>query len=180
MELGATVCTPKSPQCSECPVSRWCKAHKLGIAAEVPEGRRKRATVKVTLAAAVLLDPQGQTLLLRQTGDDGVLFSHLWQFPAVETPGPASTELARYLLKKFAITMNGSVTPLKTARHVVTFRNIQIKPFLICVERLPHFEGARTTRLNRLSDLPISNLTRKIAAAALAAVAKSLSSVDGN
>jgi len=170
MELGATVCTPKSPRCEECPASRWCKARQLGIAAELPEARRKRATVKVTLAAAVLLDPQGQTLLLRQTGDDGVLFSHLWQFPAVEISGPASTELAPYLLKKFAITAKGRITPLETARHAVTFRNIQIRPFLICVARLPHFEGARAAHLNRLSDLPISNLTRKIADAALAPV----------
>ena len=26
MELGATVCTPKTPQCGKCPVSRHCGA----------------------------------------------------------------------------------------------------------------------------------------------------------
>ena len=26
MELGATVCTPKSPLCGECPVASWCEA----------------------------------------------------------------------------------------------------------------------------------------------------------
>ncbi len=26
MELGATVCTPKNPKCSECPVAKFCKA----------------------------------------------------------------------------------------------------------------------------------------------------------
>src|SRR6266849_8168411 len=54
MELGATLCTPKSPRCEDCPASKWCRARKLGIAAEIPEARRKRATVEITLAAAVL------------------------------------------------------------------------------------------------------------------------------
>jgi len=28
MELGATVCTPKQPLCSKCPVSEYCYAFK--------------------------------------------------------------------------------------------------------------------------------------------------------
>jgi len=167
MELGATLCTPKSPRCGECPVSGWCEAQKLGIAAELPEARRKKETVKVTLAAAVLMDPQGQTLLLRQKGSEGTLFSHLWQFPAVESTGAAATDLARYLQKNFAIAAKRAATPLQTARHAVTFRNIHIRPYLMRVERLPNIEGALVTELSRLGDLPISNLTRKIAQAAL-------------
>ena len=27
MELGATICTPKSPQCTKCPVQKICKAY---------------------------------------------------------------------------------------------------------------------------------------------------------
>ncbi len=42
MELGATVCTPKSPRCGECPVSKWCSARKLGIAHRIPAPRKKR------------------------------------------------------------------------------------------------------------------------------------------
>ena len=40
MELGAMVCTPKSPHCGECPVARWCQARKLGIAEQLPESER--------------------------------------------------------------------------------------------------------------------------------------------
>jgi A/G-specific adenine glycosylase len=32
MELGATLCTPKSPQCLLCPVAQFCEGRKLGIA----------------------------------------------------------------------------------------------------------------------------------------------------
>src|SRR6266849_9534332 len=64
MELGATLCSPKSPQCLLCPVAQFCEGCRLGIAESLPEKRKKRATVEVTLAAAVFADGKGQTLLL--------------------------------------------------------------------------------------------------------------------
>ena len=71
MELGATVCTPKSPKCGECPIATWCRARKLGIAEQLPEARKKRTTVQVTIAAAVLIDPKGRTLLVRHRDNEG-------------------------------------------------------------------------------------------------------------
>jgi A/G-specific adenine glycosylase len=168
MELGATVCTPKSPRCEECPVSHWCRGRRLGIAAELPDAPRKRATVTVTLAAAVLVDPGGKTLLLNQKDSGGDLFSHMWQFPAVETSHATAIELAGYLHEKFAFTATPTLKPLKPARHAVTYRDIRVFPFLVRVARLPRLAGARAVQLRGLGDLPISSLTRKIAAAAVA------------
>jgi A/G-specific adenine glycosylase len=167
MELGATVCTPKSPRCEECPVAKWCRARKLGIADQLPAKRIKRATQQVTLAAAVILDSGGRTLLVRQNNGDGALFSRMWQFPALETTGNAAAELTRYLHTNFEFAIDGNFTPLKTSRHFVTFRNIRLEPFMIRVARLPRIKGARTTTLGRLGNLPISNATRKIVLAAL-------------
>jgi len=173
MELGATVCTPKSPRCAECPVEKWCRARKLGIAEKLPSARKKRATVDVTLAAAVLLDPRGRTLLVRQLECDGALFARLWQFPALETTGTdALAALAGHLHEKFGVAMRGGLTPLGTARHAVTFRNIRLEPYLIRVARLPRVEGARIAALTQIRRLPISNATQKIASAAAAHVAR--------
>ena len=36
MDLGATVCSPTSPQCSLCPVQEHCQAHRDGIASTLP------------------------------------------------------------------------------------------------------------------------------------------------
>ena len=36
MDLGATVCTPRSPRCVICPLMANCKARKLGLAEELP------------------------------------------------------------------------------------------------------------------------------------------------
>jgi len=167
MELGATVCTPKSPQCTKCPVEHWCRARKLGIAEKLPSARKKRATVDVTLAAAVLVDPHGRTLLVRQLNGDGALFSRMWQFPALEITGTdARAAIAEHLRENFSVATNGDLTPLATARHAVTYRDVLLEPYLVRVARLPRVEGARIVALRQIRRLPISNATQKIADAA--------------
>src|SRR4029077_13709514 len=171
MELGATVCTPKSPRCEECPVEKWGRRRKLGIEEELPSARKKRAAVDVTLAAAVLLDPRGRTLLVRQLDGDGALFSRMWQFPALETTGThAPAALAGHLREKFGVARKDSLTPLATARHAVTFRNIRLEPYLIRVARLPSVTGARIVALGQIRRIPISNATQKIADAATSSI----------
>jgi A/G-specific adenine glycosylase len=171
MELGATVCTPNSPRCGECPVENWCRARKLGIAESLPSARKKRATLELTLAAAVLLDPRGRTLLVRRLDGDGALFSHMWQFPALEINGAdTGAALTGHLREKFGVVTKGNLTPLATARHTVTFRNIRLEPYLVRVARLPRVMGTRRIALGQIRRLPISNATQKIASAAIARV----------
>jgi A/G-specific adenine glycosylase len=168
MELGATVCTPRAPQCAVCPVARWCRAQALGLALRLPATRRKPKPVRLTLSAAILLDPRGHTLLLRQKSDHSGLFSNLWQFPAVKAARAAHENLSLYLQSAFGIT--AALEPLQPARHTVTFRRILLAPFLARVPKLPKLDGVRMPRLAEIDRLPISSATKKIAAAALAAL----------
>lgn len=179
MELGATVCTPGAPRCAACPVSRWCRAHALGIALRLPASRRKPKPVRVALSVAVLLDPRGRTLLLRKKNPQGGLFSSLWQFPAIQSARPAPAKLARHLQSTFGI--RARLEALPPARHTVTFRRILLASFLVRVSKLPapkppatvFSAGARRTpRLAEIEGLPISGATKKIAAAALAVLTR--------
>jgi A/G-specific adenine glycosylase len=168
MELGATVCVPRTPQCSACPVRRWCRARTLGLAHLLPAERRKKRNVKLTVGAIVLLDPRGRTLLMRHGNSDGALFSNLWQFPALEATSGHGNILAERL-KKYVRT-NAVAEPLPIARHAVTFRDIRLAPFLVRVRKLPATEGALTPLLADLPRLAVSNATRKVAEAALRAL----------
>jgi len=49
MELGATICTPKSPSCAGCPVRGCCEAYRLKAVAELPEKVERAAATRVTL-----------------------------------------------------------------------------------------------------------------------------------
>ncbi len=169
MELGATVCTPQSPNCRACPLRGSCRAYALGLQEKLPAKRVKPATVKMEIAAAVLVDNQGRTLLVKEPGGhDHVLFSRMWQFPAVEVAadGDARAEMTKHLDRWHKIQVP-SLRPLSSAGHTVTFRRITLVPFLAHVENLPRLADARAIPLDRLDRAAVSSATRKIAAAAL-------------
>jgi A/G-specific adenine glycosylase len=182
MELGATLCTPKLPQCLLCPVAQFCEGRKLGIAESLPEKRRKRATVEVTLAAAVFVDGKGQTLLLpppkntkEKASADHVptLVSRMWHFPTLAVTGEPAGNLAASLRKIVPGVQNREwqIVPAGKVRHAVTYRAIALFPFLIGVKKLPRVHGAKQVPLSDISSVPISNLTRKVARAAVEAQA---------
>jgi A/G-specific adenine glycosylase len=185
MELGATLCTPRSPQCLLCPVMRFCKARKLGLADSLPARRKKRATENVVLAAAVLLDPRGRTLLLppptlskakATNGQVSALVSKLWHFPTVAVQIDAAAELRTHLHDVLPASLTKQelrLEPLPTARHAVTYRAITLRPFRVSVAPLPRVAGAKIISLADVaspSAHAVSNLTRKAARAALAGV----------
>jgi A/G-specific adenine glycosylase len=177
MELGATVCTPKSPQCLLCPVAQFCEGRKLGIAEDLPEKRKKRDTVQITLAVAVFADKNGRTLLLPPPPDKNearladfipTIVSRLWHFPTVSVNGDPAAKL-RAFLKRFLPrerTVKWKLARAAKVRHAVTYRNITIFPFRINLKKLPPIRGAKTVPLKDLSVLPVSNLTRKVAQSA--------------
>lgn len=68
MELGATVCLPKNPDCAACPWSAPCRALAAGRAAAVPLPPRKRATVDRELHCLLLGDADAVHLERRVEG----------------------------------------------------------------------------------------------------------------
>lgn len=168
MELGEMICTPHHPRCDACPAASICRARSLRLAAKIPAARRKRASVSVKIAAGILLDPRGHTVLLRDPGvHDAVLFSRMWQFPAVEVRSEPRVELEKHLREILRLDSAPlRLEELPTARHGVTFRNIMLLPFLVRAAELPRLERTRVVALHRIARLPVSSATLKIAAAA--------------
>ena len=182
MELGAMVCTPRTPQCLLCPVTEFCRARQLGLAESIPEKRKLREKIQITLASAVLVDADGRTLLLpppqaaheHTTRDEvAALLSKMWHFPTVSVQKNPVAEL-RTFLKELSFTTpkrNAQhLEPLPRLRHAVTYRDIVLLPFRVLVTKLPRIHAAKRIllpELASLSSLAVSNLTRKVARAAL-------------
>jgi hypothetical protein len=72
-------------------------------------------------------------------------------------------------IAQFLPAKNGALRlePLAKVRHAVTYRNVTVLPFQITVKKIPRTRGAKNIPLKDFSTLPVSNLTRKIARAAL-------------
>ena len=78
MDLGATVCTPRTPDCPGCPLVEICQSHALGVEEQRPALIRRAETPHYTVTAAVIR--RGEELLIAQRPLDGLL-GGLWEFP---------------------------------------------------------------------------------------------------
>ena len=71
MDLGASLCSPKSPQCSLCPWSQWCAAHAAGEETHYPK-KVKRTPTPIRYGYAYVLRC-GDEVLVEKRPDTGLL-----------------------------------------------------------------------------------------------------------
>ena len=79
MELGATVCVPRSPRCGECPVARFCDARATGRETELPVKLKKNASRDVPLDLALLRNGSEFFLIERAAGERRL--AGFWELP---------------------------------------------------------------------------------------------------
>lgn len=87
MDLGATICTPRSPACAICPLRERCAAAAAGLQGELPRRQAKRQDRMRHGTAYVITDEAGR-LLLRTRPPKGLLGG------MVELPGTDWTPVA--------------------------------------------------------------------------------------
>ena len=91
MDLGATVCTPRSPDCGRCPLAADCAASRAGIARELPRRAAKAARPTRYGTAFWAVRPDG-AVLLRRRAESGLL-GGMMEIPSTdwteEPPGNA-------------------------------------------------------------------------------------------
>ena len=68
MDLGATVCTPRSPRCLLCPLVAHCRAHRAGEAARYPVKAARKARPE-RRGEAFWIERNGRVWLVRRLGE---------------------------------------------------------------------------------------------------------------
>lgn len=89
MDLGATVCTPRSPDCAACPVQGFCHAQALGIAAQLPAKAPKAAKPQRHGLAYIARRSDGALLL--ETRPPRGLLGGMPGWPGTDWPDAAQT-----------------------------------------------------------------------------------------
>jgi A/G-specific adenine glycosylase len=82
MELGATVCLPRSPQCLLCPVRDLCRAHALGQEESFPVKAKSTPTTRLSREVWVIL--RDGHVLFWQRPDTDRLMPGFWELPERE------------------------------------------------------------------------------------------------
>jgi A/G-specific adenine glycosylase len=81
MELGATICTPRNPICTACPIRRSCVARRDDIIEQLPAGKSRPKTTVRHMQAFIVRNRNRYLAVQRpQNGING----GLWEFPCLE------------------------------------------------------------------------------------------------
>jgi A/G-specific adenine glycosylase len=149
MELGATICTPKKPDCRRCPVRKHCRARIREDQAAFPPKKKRKEWKKVDERVVCLRSPEGQ-VLLRLRGE-GEWRAGLWDLPE-SIPGTSSA-----WQKVGESQTRHIVTNHKVSRTTEVYRPAQSR--VSESQRLP--EGFRWVSPGEMTDIPMGNAAKK-------------------
>lgn len=113
MELGATVCSFRSPRCLVCPVQSQCVAARTGKQLEIPPVKKRPETVRIQLFA-IVQQKNGQHLMKRTRG--------LWEFPM------------------FSELPAGALTRTGSCRHTITHHRLEVHVYSGVLENMHGFQ----------------------------------------
>jgi A/G-specific adenine glycosylase len=161
MELGQTLCLPRAPRCTACPVRSWCRGYKSGQPQLYPQPRPRRAAESHYLAAAILR--RGSRVAMVRGLDDGLL-DDLWNFPSAF--GRSRPEALASLRHKLAAGGSASVAfrdSVADLHHGITYRSIRVHAYPAEISCTPRKDPFQWFPVSRLGQAAISQLARKIA-----------------
>ena len=127
MELGATVCTPKDPQCSACPICNQCDARARGDAESLPIKKSKQRPKPMRAVAAWIV--RGEKILAVRRPEVGLL-AGLWELPGGEigSKDEGKDRLADILRDEIGLEVRNTRS-VGRIEHVFTHRRLDLEIF---------------------------------------------------
>ena len=134
MELGATLCTPRNPQCPRCPLASTCQARAKSLQEQIPLRKERKAipTERRTVWCAWRHSPTGPRQYLFERRPARGRWASMWQFPARPVAGD----------------LPDGAGVLPSITHQLTHRRYEFGPVVVPESRLPASvlrEEAQTT-----------------------------------
>jgi A/G-specific adenine glycosylase len=149
MELGATVCLPRQPQCPICPVRKYC-ATQGEVSRPQPASRQKKKQIWCALHRRA--DAASGKIRLVQRPKKASLMPGMWELPqSSEPPHPLPTAA---LWRTF----RHSITVTNYTVHVLRDMPLRDSP----LRSVPLAPKGQWIAIDRIPQIPITGLTRKI------------------
>jgi len=99
MELGACICTTRSPKCHKCPISNFCAAYKSGNPMSYPQ-KNKKKKIPNHIFVASLIKEKNKILIQRRQSN---MLNGLWEIPNkhVNNIKYINDELKKYIYEQY-------------------------------------------------------------------------------
>ncbi len=167
MELGAIVCTPKSPLCLSCTLRPRCDAAQAGDADTLPI-KAKKARARKVRAAAAWIERRGRILAVRRP--ESGLLGGMWELPSAELTRGARVEdaLPAALAAHLGLECEAN-EQLGEIEHLFTHRRLRLAIYRVTaragrVRRGEAYAEHRWLSPDALAHLPHGGPTRKVLA----------------
>ena len=160
MDLGATICTPRTANCEICPWTEYCKGRKAGIAESLPR-KQVKAKIPTRLGIAFWVERDDGHILLRRRPQKGLLGGMM------EIP---STPWGAKLPGKVVTPVEAKWTKLKTTvEHTFTHFHLQLSVWKTSTadSSLPDDGDYRWVHKGDLVHEALPSLMRKVVAMTL-------------
>ena len=165
MDLGATICKAKNPDCARCPLANLCQARLHDLQNVLPI-TRKAPAIPHRLAAAVVIRNSEGMLLVVQRPLSGLLAS-LWKLPGGFIK--ADEDIEKSVRQSVKEELGISIRPgkhLASVNHTYTHFRITLHAYeCLLLKSTPRPLGCQNWRWSSLTDLkklPLSKIDRMI------------------
>ena len=165
MDLGATLCTPKKPNCPACPFASLCQAKALAVQGERPVPRPRPGIPHHTVAAAII--QSAGKIMIAQRPQKGLL-GGMWEFPGGKRePGEdLPTCLRREIREELEVEIQVGA-PFGVYQHAYTHFKVTLHAFLCALNgdrpQLKEHTDLRWVEPGELGDFPMGKIDRQIA-----------------
>ena len=149
MELGATVCTPRTPSCLACPVVELCATRGERASTAKPARQKKR---EIHYA----LDCRKGRVFMVQRARDLRLMPGMWELPETEPPLPPTKKKRASRTGKIG---SRTAQPSLTLRHSITVTDYTVRVWQMPA---PQAIAGNWVTLDKAGTLALTGLARKI------------------
>jgi A/G-specific adenine glycosylase len=124
MDLGATICVPRKPFCSRCPVSRNCRANLCNDQASFPQKKERTTRPEKELAFLVYRNNKGRIYLAKRPNRG--IWGGLWSFAECEDNEITIAAAIREHNLEASV-----ISSLSKFKHSFTHYHLWIRPIII-------------------------------------------------
>ena len=158
MDLGATICVPRNPRCSDCPLLGLCESQKNETQESRPVRKAKKEVPRYVHAAGVIV--KEKKVLLAKRPSKGLL-GGMWEFPNGRIKENPAKELVKVLREEYSLKVQRKEA-LHVVQHAYTHFKVTVYAYL-CELITTSNHDLKWVSVKDLDAYPMGKVDRKIA-----------------